>query len=65
MEVEITNTLKYSSDEFNKGVKVPMAAQHFCRIKGRIPSGKYEKKKKICYFKESHFDLSDSPSSGR
>lgn len=55
MEVEITNTLKYSSDEFNKGVKVPMAAQHFCRIKGRIPSGKYEKKKKNLLFQREPF----------
>ncbi|XP_021571064.1 uncharacterized protein LOC110596169 isoform X2 [Carlito syrichta] len=51
--------------EFNRGVKAAEAARNICAVYGENAIGESTARKWFCRFKEGHFDLSDSPRSGR
>ena len=51
--------------EFNRGVKAAEATRNICAVYGENVIGESTARKWLCRFKEGHFDLSDSPRSGR
>ena len=51
--------------EFNKGTKAVEAARNICAMYGDNAIGENTARKRFSHFKEDHFDISDTPRSGK